>query len=172
MPFDRCTTLRDRSSITRESIRAYPTRRCRRTMGFVVRSDIEKHKTKYIKQMIEELPPVEEVPSAEPEPESEGPPPEEPEPEPEPEPPKRRAKAAPKPPGRPKKEPGAPKANYTPRKPKEVVREVIREVVREPPPIDEVGLARQVITNIAQISRDFHEVRRDGWREMVMRNYQ
>ena len=96
---------------------------------------------------------------------------EEPEPEPEPAPkpaPKAQAKAAP---GRPKKEPGAPKAKYTPRKP-QVPKEVpvVREVVREP--IDEARLARQVITSIGEISRNYHEARRDGWRDLIARNYQ
>ena len=103
------------------------------------------------------------------------------EPEPEPEPPKTAPKAAPKPepkpepkrPGRPKKDPSAPKAKYTPRKPKpaqEPVREPVREPV-QPVRIDEARLAQSVVRNIAQASRDHFEARRDGWRDLVASNY-
>ena len=135
--------------------------------------------------MIEELPPVEpsqgtpqEAPEAEArmepeaEPHLEEPDLEEPAPEPAPAKPAPKAKAQAKAaPGRPKKQPGEPKAKYTPRKPqapKEVP--VVREVIREP--IDEARLARQVITNIGELSRNYHEARRDGWRDLIARNYQ
>ena len=95
-----------------------------------------------------------------------------PEPEPEPEPPKPKPKPKPKP-GRPKKEPGAAKAKYTPRKPKEVREvEVVREVVREVPVVpDEAHFARQVASNIGQIRRDHFHARRENWRAMVAENY-
>ena len=87
-----------------------------------------------------------------------------PEPEPEPEPPKAK-------PGRPKKELGAPKAKYTPRKPKapEVVREVVEiPVIREP---DEAHFARQVASSIGQIQRGHFHARRENWRTIVAENY-
>ena len=99
-------------------------------------------------------------------------------PEEEPEPPKAKTHNRvfeKKPPGRPKKEPGAPKAKYAPRKPKvpEVATEVVREAVRERPrEPDEAQFARQVASNIGQISRDHFQARRDGWRALVAGNYQ
>ena len=116
--------------------------------------------------------------------------PEEPEPEPEPEPP--RAKAVPRaeasvgkvqsspeseetivPRGgqaqpkrvRPKKEPGAPKAKYAPRK-------RVEPPPQPPPPLDEATVARHVVRNIGQVSRDLFESRRDGWHNLVAMNYQ
>ena len=90
----------------------------------------------------------------------------EPEAEPEPEPPRR---------GRPKKEPGAPKAKYE-RKPK------VLQPPQPPPqpsqpsqpsqPIDEEAVARHVVANIGRASRDHFEARRNDWRALVARNYQ
>jgi len=126
---------------------------------------------------MEEVPEVEVVPpESEPEPE--------PEPELHPEPKRRRKKPEPVPEpvpepdpepkkaGRPKKDPGAPKAKYTPRKPKAPeAPEVVREVVEVPVVVDDAHFARQVVSNIGQIRRDHFNARRENWRTMVSENY-
>jgi len=107
---------------------------------------------------------TEEVP--EPEPEVETSRDSEPELEPpEPEPPKAKA------PGRPKKEPGAAKSKYAPRKPREPVREPEPIARSAPEPIDERVVARQVVGQIGQLARNRFEARRGEWREMVASNY-
>ena len=121
---------------------------------------------------MEEVPEVELEPETEPEPEPESEPEPKPKakprkkPEPDPEPDLGLKKA-----GRPKKDPGAPKAKYTPRKAKapEVVREVVEvPVVREP---DKAHFARQVVSTIGQIRQDHFNARRENWRTMVSENY-
>ena len=130
--------------------------------------------------MIEELPPAEgETPQAstdEPEPEPQPEP--EPESEPEPEPPRARpkavSKAVPKAEpkrGRPKKETGAPKAKYAPRKRAEP-QQPPQPPPEPPQPLDEATVARHVVQHIGQVSRDIFESRRDHWRDLVARNYQ
>ena len=125
---------------------------------------------------MEEVPEMEVVPGPESEPEPE------PEPELEPEPKRRRKKPDPEPDpepdlgpkkaGRPKKDPGAPKAKYTPRKPKAPeAPEVVREVVEVPVVVDDAHFARQVVSNIGQIRRDHFNARRENWRTMVSENY-
>jgi len=119
---------------------------------------------------MEEVPEVEVVPEPEPEPEPELEPEPKPKakprkkPEPDPEPDLGLKKA-----GRPKKDPGAPKAKYTPRKPK--APEVVREVVEVPVVVDDAHFARQVVSNIGQIRRDHFNARRENWRTMVSENY-
>ena len=122
---------------------------------------------------MEEVPEVEVVPEPEPEPELElepepkpkAKPRKKPEPDPEPDPEPKKA-------GRPKKDLGAPKAKYTPRKPKgPEAPEVVREVVEVPVVVDDAHFARQVVSNIGQIRRDHFNTRRENWRTMVSENY-
>ena len=121
---------------------------------------------------MEEVPEVEVVPpepepepELEPEPKPKAKPRKKPEPVPEPVPEPKKA-------GRPKKDPGAPKAKYTPRKPKAPeAPEVVREVVEVPVVVGDAHFARQVVSNIGQIRRDHFNARRENWRTMVSENY-
>ena len=104
-----------------------------------------------------------------------------PEPEPEPQAPaatattaKATAMATAKPPGRPNKDPGAPKAKYSPRKPaapKAVAKAVAMAAPPRSEPVDEEAVARYVVNHLGSAARSNFEARREGWRDLIAANY-